>query len=455
MVRHQVNPPADGWSLTLPPQLFGELLAHLFPGDDDEHGAVLLAGQATGPRGPRLLGRELIPARDGVDYVASSTGYRALSARFVRDAALRARDERLAYLAVHNHGDATSVSFSRTDLASHDRGYPALRQITGQLIGAVVFTPRAAAGDLWVPDGTREPLAETIIVGNNLIRLRPRPSLEGNTELLRHRQAQLFGASGQETLTRLRVAVVGLGGVGSLLVELLARLGVGALVLVDSDRVDETNLPRLVAAEPDDIGEFKTQLAARNATRANPQINLTIIPSRVEEPAARHALTTCDWIFLAADTHAARHWVNATVHQHLIPATQAGVKIPVTRDGDLGQIHAVTRILLPGQGCMWCNGLINPTELAIDMHPDDERRHARYVDEIPAPSVIALNNLAAAEAVNHFMLAATALHSPDVGHADILHRPRIAHRDRIEPRQDSTCRTCTARGDLGRGTIHT
>src|SRR3546814_7980818 len=47
-----------------------------------------------------------------------------------------------------------------------------------------------------------------------------------------------------------RVAIIGLGGVGSLLVELLARLGVGQFVLVDPDRVDPTNVPRLVDATP-------------------------------------------------------------------------------------------------------------------------------------------------------------------------------------------------------------
>jgi len=222
------------------------------------------------------------------------------------------------------------------------------------------------------------------------------------------------------------------------------------LVLIDADTVDKTNLPRLLAAEPDDIGRPKTELAVRNARRANPDIGVTVLTMRVQDPTARRALTGCDWIFLVADSHAARHWVNAAVNQHLIPAIQAGVKIPVALDGTVGQIHAVTRFLTPGTGCLWCNQLISPTELAIEMLPDHERDHAGYVDQVPAPSVIALNTLPAAEAADHFMLAVTGLHADnDLGW--VIHRPRSRERNLQDPRQDPDCRWCTPTGNLGRG----
>jgi len=319
-------------------------------------------------------------------------------------------------------------------------------------VGGLVFTPHAAAGDLWLPDGTRAALAEVVIPAGNLLRLRPSPaSAAAAADPRWDRQARLFGDLGQQTLRRLRVAVVGVGGVGSILVELLARLGVGHLVLIDADTVDETNLPRLLGAEPEDIGKPKTLLAARNARRANRDIQLTSMQTRVEHPDARRALTGYDWIFLAADSHAARHWVNATIHEHLIPATQAGVKIPVTDDGTVGMIHAVTRFLAPGSGCLWCNRLIDATELAIEMLPDHQGDLARYVDEVPAPSVIALNNLAAAEAADHFMLAVTGLHTDNYDLGWVIYRPRTRDRDPQNPRQDPGCRWCTPAGRLGRG----
>nr|WP_062337378.1 ThiF family adenylyltransferase [Herbidospora sakaeratensis] len=449
-----MNPPASGWSLTLTHRQWTTLSEHLFS-DDRGHGAVILAGTAPGPRGPRLLGRELLLAKDGEDYVTGTSGHHALSADFVRDAAERAHREGLVYLSVHNHDGRDRVAFSKVDMASHELGYPALVQLTGQTVGGLVFTPQAAAGDLWLSDGSRADLAEVNVLTSNLLRLRPLPAAKsGSHEAGRFdRPARLFGDAGQETLSRLRVAVVGLGGVGSIMVELLARLGVGHLVLIDGDIVDVTNLPRLVAAEQSDIGKPKTELAIRNARRANPEIQLTIVNQRVEHPEAKTQLSFVDWIFLAADSPAARHVSTEIGSQYLIPITQMGVKIPIRQDtGDIGQIHAVSRPLLPGEGCLWCRGFIDPTELAIDLLPEQERQAARYVAEVPAASVIALNALTAAESVNHFMLSATGLHE-SLGDPPTwtIHRLRTGERDQIVNRPRPDCDFCGPRGGLGRG----
>ncbi|MBD0324313.1 MAG: hypothetical protein ICV72_13150 [Aldersonia sp.] len=123
------------------------------------------------------------------------------------------------------------------------------------------------------------------------------------------------------------------------------------------------------------------------------------------------------------------------------------MKIPIGADGTVGQIHTVTRFLVPGRGCMWCNGLIDPATLAMDLYGEHEP--TRYVEEVVAPSVIALNSLAAAEAVNHFMLAVTRLHTDGDDLADVVHRPRSRDRDLLIPRQDPRCSTCADR-TLGR-----
>lgn len=92
------------WTLTLPSGLMAQLQGHLFPGDGDEHGAVIAAGMVETSRGTRLLARDLVLAQDGVDYVPGKRGYRMLTASFVTKNILRCASQRLVYLAIHGHG---------------------------------------------------------------------------------------------------------------------------------------------------------------------------------------------------------------------------------------------------------------------------------------------------------------------------------------------------------------
>ena len=106
-------------SLRLPVEMASMLVSHLFPGDEDEHGAVVGAVVLETGRGYRLLGRRLFLAEDGIDYVPGKHGYRMLTPEFVLRCALACSDEGLAYLAVHNHLGIDSVVFSDTDMESH------------------------------------------------------------------------------------------------------------------------------------------------------------------------------------------------------------------------------------------------------------------------------------------------------------------------------------------------
>ena len=222
--------------LVFPGELWDRLHRHLFRGDNDEHGAVLASGFASSSDSARLLVRNVFLAEDGVDYVPGQHGYRMLTADFVRDRALYCRDEHLAYLAVHNHFGRDQVEFSFDDFRSHERGYPALRDIVGgPIVGGVVFAENAVAGDLWLAD-RRVSLRSAVVVEPNIARMFPSARRRhAPSAAMYDRQARLFGDRGQELLGQLKVGIIGLGGVGSMVSEQLARLGVGSLVLVDPE----------------------------------------------------------------------------------------------------------------------------------------------------------------------------------------------------------------------------
>ena len=117
------------------------------------------------------------------------------------------------------------------------------------------------------------------------------------------RTIRLVGEEGQARLLRAKVALFGLGGVGSYALEALVRAGIGEMLLVDGDVVEETNLNRQLIATRATLGQPKSEVARARA--------LSIRPDMVID--ARHAfydaqttgqfdLSRYDWVVDAIDT---------------------------------------------------------------------------------------------------------------------------------------------------------
>jgi ThiF family len=466
------------WRLVLPQGLYARLHAHLFPGDHDEHGAVITAGLASSDRGVRLLARELFVAADGKDYVAGKRGYRMLKADFIADHIRYCGDEGLAYLAIHNHGGRDCVGFSADDFRSHERGYPALLDIAkGHPVGALVFAENAVAGDIWLPGGKRIELAGASVVGASLLQLAAKPRARPpGRDAMYDRQARLFGDAGQDILSQTKIGLIGLGGAGSLLAEYLGRLGVGTFVLADPERAELSNLPRLTAATRADalawltdaaspswlrslamrLAAPKVKLAKRNILRANPLARVKAIFGDFLESDIAAEFVDCDYLFLAADTMRARLLFNAIVHQYLIPGVQVGAKVRVDqKSGEVLDAFSVVRPVTSESGCLLCNRLINSAKLQEESISEKERRQQRYIDEreVVAPSVITLNATATAQAANDFLFYITGLQDPQTTMAYHRFQPQGRRVWFDDARKSPDCLECgsDSRSRLARG----
>ena len=84
----------------------------------------------------------------------------------------------------------------------------------------------------------------------------------------------MLGEDAVEKLRNKRVAVFGLGGVGGYVVEALVRCGVGAIDLIDNDKVNVTNINRQVIAKCDTVGEFKTDAFEKRCLEINPDVKI-------------------------------------------------------------------------------------------------------------------------------------------------------------------------------------
>jgi hypothetical protein len=261
----------------------------------------------------------------------------------------------------------------------------------------------------------------------------------------------MFGAAGQRLLAAAKVAVVGLGGVGSLVAEQLARLGVQQFILVDGDRIEPTNLARVVGATRADVetGQLKTVIAARHIREVCPDAVITEIVDDVAKSSVAARLRDCDAIFLAADSMRARLVVNAMAHQYFVPVVQLGAKVRSGTGGELVDAMSAIRHVEAGRGCLWCNGWIDATRLAEEAKSDQERKDQAYGVEEPNPSVITLNAVAAAHGVNDFLFDYLGLRPRDPDQA-YEHHHFLTHRvDRVVPRREPECRECVRRFGMG------
>ncbi len=113
----------------------------------------------------------------------------------------------------------------------------------------------------------------------------------------------LLGAEAMKRLAECRVAVFGIGGVGGYAVEALARSGVGALDLIDDDRVSLTNLNRQLHATHSTLGQYKADAARQRILDINPDCRVTVYRTFfLPETEDQFDFTLYDYIVDAIDT---------------------------------------------------------------------------------------------------------------------------------------------------------
>ncbi len=137
-------------------------------------------------------------------------------------------------------------------------------------------------------------------------------------------RTRLVLGDGVDRLARSGVAVFGLGGVGSYVAEALARAGVGRLVLVDSDRVSETNRNRQLPALVSTVGQYKTEVMAARIRDIHPACAVTVMTRRLE-PADTEwvGALAVDYIADAIDSVAAKTALIVTAQAAGIPLISA------------------------------------------------------------------------------------------------------------------------------------
>lgn len=175
-----------------------------------------------------------------------------------------------------------------------------------------------------------------------------------------------LGPNSDEVFSELIVGVVGLGGAGSHVVQQLTHVGVSNLILVDPDRVEFSNLNRLVGAMYEDAVDerLKTDVAVRVARGVQPSVNLRSHPTPWRE--AINDLRDADAIVGCMDTYAERSQLEAFARRYLIPYIDVGMDVHEV--GDHFVIAGQVALSMPGRVCLQCMALITDDDIAKESY---------------------------------------------------------------------------------------
>lgn len=152
----------------------------------------------------------------------------------------------------------------------------------------------------------------------------------------KQRTRLLLGEEKMERLQQAHVLVVGLGGVGAYVAEMICRAGVGRMTIVDADTVQPTNINRQLPALHSTMGREKAEVLAARFKDINPDIQLTVLPVFLKDDNIPELLDAAryDFIVDAIDTLAPKCYLIAEAlkrHIKIVSSMGAGAKSDITQ----------------------------------------------------------------------------------------------------------------------------
>lgn len=391
-------------SFTLTDSQHEGLRRMLFPGDGLESAAILIC-RYTGPDRERLIVSEIVDVPDSACAVRKSD-YISWPGESIEKAIDMADHYGDAILLIHSHPGGW-LHFSKVDDTSDRATMPGLSaaiEADGFYHGSAIMTPDGAM-KARLYDSTGQTLEINRIwgVGNRITDV----SAAMSSPLM------AFGSHMTDSFGRQTACVIGVSGTGSLVAELLARKGIGHLILIDFDMIERKNLNRIVnsTVADADANRSKTRMMAEAIAQYSPNTKVTIIDTSIEERDAVIAASSADILFSCVDSMAGRSIAELISRCCLIPLIDLGVTIPTRRDPDghpriadvCGRIDFVRPDgpNLTDRGVVTAEGLRR--EYLLENAPDAAKREieAGYIKGVheEAPSVMALNMRAASDAV--------------------------------------------------------
>lgn len=322
------------FSVLMIDEVHQELFAHLIREDEQEDLCFATYVSSKGAnRNTGILSQIILPEEDERN-VHGNVGF--LPHYFERVLKIAAeRKEGIAFL--HSHPSSGWQGMSEDDIIAETRMSPSVMGLTGfPLVGLTLGTDGAWSGRFWIKDENEKRKynrnwCDTVkVIGKKL-------SITFNDYILppifdsakQLRTISAWGSKTQEDLSRLKIGIVGLGSVGSIVAEILARTGIANFTLIDFDAVEEKNLDRLTNIFKEDIGRAKV-LAVADGIRKSataPKVKITCCEYSICEKQGFETALDCDILFSCVDRPWPRQVLNFIAYAHLIPVIDGGILV--------------------------------------------------------------------------------------------------------------------------------
>lgn len=302
----------------------------------------------------------------------ASVGHVSVQEAYTLRTALQAESHPLAIGIVHSHPrqcppiasplDDDMDSYYAEYFAAFATGRPFVSLIMSEIDDVRVVAGRVAWNGQWLGINATSAPGAAVRVWDT----QRGPAIGG--EGRRKRFADAFGVEAARLLRQSTVAVIGAGGTGSAAVEVFARAGVGRLIIVDPDHVEDSNLERVHGSLPDDaaLALPKVEVAKRHVASIDPTIRVEALVGSLPHSEVVDAVVTADVMIGCTDQQHSRLAMADIARRYLVPSLDCGVALEGADGNVSAQVIQLTRFL-PADACPLCRRMILSGRVAQEL----------------------------------------------------------------------------------------
>lgn len=355
-----------------------------------ETGGILLARVVQDETGDlRLLSRSMHWVAEEEYVLRSEIEMRIAAETYIKPLAEAEKNSEVG-IWVHTHPGGFPPVASDKDLVVDSTIAEVFRIRTGSdYYGSLIVSSSTDGfnftGKIEAADSTARPLDRLWCVGDRWKLKKAFDASVNTKEPMFDRNIRAFGPAIQDTMSGLKIAIVGCGGTGSAVAEQLVRLGAKNLLLIDPDTLSDSNVTRVYGSTPVDIGRPKVEVVRDHLKEIAPSLNCQTVQGMITTRSVALKLISSDLIFGCTDDNAGRIVLSRLTTYFLIPVIDCGVLLANGADGQLTDINGRITTMVPGQACMICRGRVDLVRARTELLTPEER--VRLENEGYAPSL--------------------------------------------------------------------